>query len=373
MVDLGAQYERIQSEIDQAVLEVIRSTAYINGPEVKSFAQNLSKYLNVKHVIPCANGTDALQIALMALNLQPGDEVITSDFTFIATAEVIALLGLKPVLVDVLPDTFNIDPHAVKKAITTRTRVIIPVHLYGQAADMDALMDIAQQHQLFIIEDAAQSIGSQYFSRNGQSYYTGTMGHIGCTSFFPSKNLGAYGDGGAIFTNDDLLAESLTCISNHGSKVRYYHEKIGVNSRLDSIQAAILNVKLRYLNEYNERRRAAADYYDSRLSRIVGVQIPYRSSKATHVFHQYTIKVPAEHRNALQQYLAERQIPSMLYYPVPFHRQQAYLTYGYHEEDFPVSNYLAETVLSLPMHSELTPEQLDYICSTIESYFAQNR
>ncbi len=369
MVDLGSQYERIQSEIDQAVLEVIRSTAFINGLSVKRFTQNLAQFLKVKHVIPCANGTDALQIALMALDLQPGDEVITSDFTFIATAEVIALLRLKPVLVDVLPDTFNIDPQAIRKAITPKTKVIIPVHLYGQMADMDEILQIARDHNLIVIEDAAQSIGSQYFSNDGNTYYSGTMGHIGCTSFFPSKNLGAYGDGGAIFTNSDILAEKLSMIANHGSKVRYYHEVIGVNSRLDTIQAAILEIKLQYLEEYNQRRNQAAQYYDQQFANHPFIITPYRDPKSTHVFHQYTIKVPSEHRNPLQKFLADKEIPSMLYYPVPFHRQKAYQHYGYHDKDFPVSNDLSERVLSLPMHSELTEEQLAYITSNVLAYF----
>lgn len=369
MVDLGSQYQRIQQEIDQAVLEVIRSTAFINGPAVKKFTENLSQFLKVKHVIPCANGTDALQIALMSLDLQPGDEVITSDFTFISTAEVIALLNLKPVLVDVLPDTFNINPEAIKKAITPRTKVIIPVHLYGQTADMDSIMNIAKEFNLCVIEDAAQSIGSQYFSNDGNTYFSGTMGHIGCTSFFPSKNLGAYGDGGAIFTNDDDLANKLSMIANHGMKIRYYHDLIGVNSRLDTLQAAILDVKLKYLQDYNQRRNQAALYYDQKFLNHPLIITPYRDPKSTHVFHQYTIKVPAEHRNSLQKYLAEQEIPSMLYYPVPFHRQKAYQIYGYKEEDFPVSNHLSEIVLSLPMHSELTEDQLDYITHHVIKYF----
>jgi dTDP-4-amino-4,6-dideoxygalactose transaminase len=372
MVDLGSQYERIQKEIDDAVLDVIRSTAYINGPAVKKFTENLSKFLKIKHVIPCANGTDALQIALMALDFQPGDEVITSDFTFISTAEVIALLKLKPVLVDVLPDTFNIDPQAVRKAITPKTKAIIPVHLYGQTADMDEILRIAREYHLFVIEDAAQSIGSQYFSEDGNTYFSGTMGHIGCTSFFPSKNLGAYGDGGAIFTQDDTIAEKLTMIANHGMKVRYYHEVIGVNSRLDTIQAAILDVKLKYLNEYNARRIQAANYYDQKFKGHPLIIVPFRDPKSTHVFHQYTLKVPAKHRDSLQKFLSEKEIPSMLYYPVPFHRQKAYQQYGYKEEDFPVSNELAERVISLPMHSELTHEQLEYITYWVLEYFKLN-
>jgi len=372
MVDLGSQYERIQKEIDDAVLDVIRSTAYINGPAVKKFTENLSKFLKIKHVIPCANGTDALQIALMALDLQPGDEVITSDFTFISTAEVIALLKLKPVLVDVLPDTFNIDPQAVRKAITPKTKAIIPVHLYGQTADMDEILRIAREYHLFVIEDAAQSIGSQYFSEDGNTYFSGTMGHIGCTSFFPSKNLGAYGDGGAIFTQDDTLAEKLTMIANHGMKVRYYHEVIGVNSRLDTIQAAILDVKLKYLNEYNARRIQAANYYDQKFKGHPLIIVPFRDPKSTHVFHQYTLKVPAKHRDSLQKFLSEKEIPSMLYYPVPFHRQKAFQQYGYKEEDFPVSNELAKRVISLPMHSELTLEQLEYITYWVLEYFKLN-
>ncbi len=369
MVDLGSQYQRIQNEIDEAVIEVIRSSAFINGPAVKRFSEKLSQFLKVKHVIPCANGTDALQIALMALDLEPGSEVITSDFTFISTAEVIALLNLKPVLVDVLPDTFNIDPQAIRKAITPKTKVIIPVHLYGQTANMDEIMEISKEFNLFVIEDAAQSIGSQYFSNDGYTYYSGTMGHIGCTSFFPSKNLGAYGDGGAIFTNNDVLAEKLSMIANHGMKVRYYHDVIGVNSRLDTIQAAILEVKLKYLNEYNERRNQAAQFYDKKFTNHPQIIIPCRDPKSTHVFHQYTIKVPAEHRNSLQKYLNEKEIPAMLYYPVPFHRQNAYQCYGYQEENFPVSNHLAEVVLSLPMHSELSEDQLEYITETLLEYF----
>jgi UDP-2-acetamido-2-deoxy-ribo-hexuluronate aminotransferase len=370
MVDLKSQYEKIQSEIDEAVLGVVRSTQYINGPEVKHFREDLESYLGIRHVIPCANGTDALQVAMMALGLKPGDEVITTTFTFVATVEVIALLGLTPVLVDVLPDTFNIDPDAVKRAITPKTKAIVPVHLFGQCVHMEPLMEIAREHGLFVIEDNAQAIGADYLFEDGQRKKAGTMGHIGCTSFFPSKNLGCYGDGGAVFTDDDDLARRLRVIVNHGMEVRYYHDSVGVNSRLDSIQAAILRVKLRYLNQYAKERNRAADWYDQAFSGHGGLTIPARSTFSTHVFHQYTLKIRGADRFKLQGYLNEREIPAMVYYPVPMHLQKAYQDPRYREGDFPVSEALSHSVISLPMHTELDDKQLEYITFTLLDYFS---
>jgi UDP-2-acetamido-2-deoxy-ribo-hexuluronate aminotransferase len=368
MVDLKSQYEKIQSEIDAAVLDVIRSTQYINGAEVKNFQADLEKYLEVKHVVPCANGTDALQVAMMALDLKPGDEVITTSFTFVATVEVIALLGLTPVLVDVLPDTFNIDPEAVKKAITPKTRAIVPVHLFGQCVDMEPLMEISRENNLYIIEDAAQAIGADYIFRDGSTKRAGTMGIIGCTSFFPSKNLGCYGDGGAIFTNDDELAKKLRIIVNHGMEVRYYHDSIGVNSRLDSIQAAILRVKLKRLDEYADARRKAADFYDKAFSNHQRIKIPVRSDFSTHVFHQYTLVLENIDQFDLQKHMSEHQIPAMIYYPVPMHMQKAYIDPRYKEGDFPVTEMLSKSVISLPMHTELETDQLELITSTLLKY-----
>ncbi len=365
MVDTGSQYLKIQEEIDSAVLQVIKSCAYINGPAVKSFQKNLADFCGVKNVIPCANGTDALQIAMMALGLQPGDEVITSDFTYIATAEVIALLGLKPVLVDVYPDTFNIDIEAIRKKITPKTKVIVPVHLYGQSCDMEPLLKLAKEHNLFVVEDAAQAIGATYTFSDGNVKMVGTMGDVGCTSFYPSKNLGCYGDGGAMMTNNDELAAKLTMIANHGQNVRYYHDEVGVNSRLDTIQAAILDIKLKHLDEYNNSRRAAADFYDKKFASNPKIKTPFRDPKGKHVFHQYTIQVPAESRNDLQTFLASNDVPSMLYYPVPFHNQKAYVKYGFTHSDYPVTNHLTDVVISLPMHSELDNEQLEYITSKV--------
>jgi len=361
MVDLQTQYEKIKPEIDKAIQEVLQSTAFINGPAVKEFQQDLEKYLGVKHVIPCGNGTDALQIAMMALGLKPGDEVITADFTFVATVEVIALLGLTPVLVDVDPDTFNITPEAIEKAITPKTKAIVPVHLFGQCADMDAIMDIARRHNLYVIEDACQAIGSDFHSTEGWIRKAGTIGHIGCTSFFPSKNLGCYGDGGAIFTNDDDLARMLRAVANHGMFVRYYHDYVGVNSRLDSIQAAILKVKLPHLDDYAAARNRAAAYYDEAFSSIPQLKTPYRFPKSSHVFHQYTLVCNGIDRDALIQYLAGKDIPAMVYYPVPLHLQKAYRTDRYSEGDFPVTEMLSKNVFSLPMHTELDEEQLEYI------------
>jgi dTDP-4-amino-4,6-dideoxygalactose transaminase len=362
MVDLRSQYLDIKSEIDKSIQAVIDSCAFINGPAVHAFQSDLEQYLGVKHVIPCANGTDALQVSMMALGLQPGDEVITTSFTFIATAEVIALLRLTPVLVDVDPDTFNIDPDAIEKAITPRTKAIVPVHLFGQAAPMEEIMAIAKKHNLFVIEDNCQAIGADYIFEDGTQKKAGTIGHVGCTSFFPSKNLGCYGDGGAIFTNDDELAKQLRVIVNHGMTVRYYHDYIGVNSRLDSIQAAILKVKLARLDEYAARRRDAANYYDEAFSSEPKLKVPVRYAKSNHVFHQYTLVTTDVDRKGLIEYLASMEVPAMIYYPVPLHMQKAYLDPRYTKGDFPVTEHLAANVISLPMHTELDEEQLAYIC-----------
>jgi len=365
MVDLLGQYEKIKTEIDSAVLNVIRSSAYINGPEVKEFQKELETYLGVKHVIPCANGTDALQIAMMALNLQPGDEVITASFTYVATAEVIALLKLKPVLVDVYPDTFDIDVDAMEKAITPKTKAIVPVHLFGQCANMEAIMKVAKKHNLFVIEDTAQAIGSNYTFSDGKKQKAGTIGTIGCTSFFPSKNLGCFGDGGAIFTNDDELAKKLRMIANHGQSVQYVHDEIGVNSRLDSIQAAILRIKLRHLDEYAKARNAAADYYDKAFAGNKKVETPARTKNSDHVFHQYTLKLNGVDRQALRDYLASKDIPSMIYYPIPLHMQKAYTDARYKPGMFPVTEHLCSCVMSLPIHTELSNETLKYITDNV--------
>ena len=365
MVDLQGQYEKIKSEIDKAIQEVITSTAFINGPAVRDFQADLEKYLGVKHVIPCANGTDALQVAMMGLGLKPGDEVITTSFTFIATAEVIALLGLTPVLVDVDPDTFNIDPAAIRKAITPKTKAIVPVHLFGQSADMEDIMQIAKEHNLFVIEDTCQAIGSDYIFGDGTSKKAGAIGHVAGMSFFPSKNLGCYGDGGAIFTNDDDLAKMLRSVVNHGMTVRYYHDHIGVNSRLDSIQAAVLKVKLQYLDEYIKARQAAADYYDKAFANHPKLKTPVRAKNSTHVFHQYTLVTNNLDRDELQKFLANKNIPAMIYYPVPMHMQKAYQDPRYKEGDFPVTEFLAKHVISLPMHTEMDEEQLQFITSAI--------
>lgn len=371
MVDLIAQYEKIQSQIDKAVLDVIRSSAYINGPEVKAFKAELETYLGVKHVIPCANGTDALQIAMMALGLKPGDEVITADFTYVATAEVIGLLGLTPVLVDVYPGTFDINIEAIEKAITPKTKAIVPVHLFGQCADMERLMALAKKHNLFVIEDVAQAIGADYTFADGSKKKAGTIGHIGCTSFFPSKNLGCYGDGGAIFTNDDELAKQMQIIANHGQTVQYYHDSIGVNSRLDSIQAAILRVKLPHLDEYAAARNAAAAHYDRAFGNHPRLTIPARMKNSTHVFHQYTLQLNGLDRNKLKEYLASKDIPMMIYYPVPLHLQKAYRDPRYKEGDFPVTEQLCASVFSLPMHTELDNETLTYITDSVLEFVNQ--
>lgn len=367
MVDTISQYNKIREEIDSSVREVLDSGAYINGPSVKSFTKNLSEYLGGSSVIPCANGTDALQIALMALDIQPGDEVITSPFTFVATVEVIALLKAKPVFVDVEPGTFNLDPNAIEAAITPKTKAIVPVHLFGQCANMEPILNIARAHNIAVVEDNAQAIGAEYTFSDGRVAKAGTMGEIGTTSFYPSKNLGAYGDAGAIFTNHNEIGEAIHVICNHGSKIKYYHESIGVNSRLDSIQAAILDVKLKYLDQYNQARRDAADRYDQMLKDCAGLIIPERAPYSSHVFHQYTLRVEAgrEHRDQIRDALGAVGVPAMIYYPVSLHIQDAYRGYGYQPGDFPVSEMLTEQVLSLPMHSELTPEQQDYIADRL--------
>lgn len=365
MVDLQTQYAKIKTEVDKGIQEVIDSASFIKGPKLSEFQKNLETYLGVKHVIPVGNGTDALQIALMALDLKPGDEVITPTFTFIATAEAVALLGLTPVVVDVDPDTFCISIDSVKKAITPKTKAIVPVHLFGQNADMDALMQLAQEHNLYLVEDACQSIGSEYTFANGKTVKSGCMGNIGCTSFFPSKNLGCYGDGGAIFTNDDELAAKMRAISNHGMVVRYHHDTVGVNSRLDSIQAAVLDVKLKHLDEYNQARYKVAQYYNQAFASTDKLITPFEAKQTTHVYHQYTMKLQGVDRAALQKYLADKGIPSMIYYPIPLHLQKAYQDPRYKAGDFPVAEALSASVLSLPIHTELDEEQLEYITSSV--------
>ncbi len=370
MVDLKSQYEKIREEVNAGIQEVIDSTSFIKGGKVTDFQFNLETYLNVKHVIPVGNGTDALQIALMALGLKSGDEVITPTFTFIATAEVVALLGLTPVVVDVDFDTFNISIDSLKKAITPKTKAIVPVHLFGQNADMESIMAIAKEHNLFVVEDACQSIGSVYTFSDGRKVQSGCMAEIGCTSFFPSKNLGCFGDGGAIFTNNDELAAQMRAIANHGMVVRYYHDMVGVNSRLDTIQAAVLDVKLKHLDSYCANRLAAADYYDAAFAKTDKLITPTRSSKSTHVFHQYTLKLNGVDRAGLIKYLAEKGIPAMIYYPVPLHLQKAYQDSRYKAGDFPVAEKLSECVMSLPMHTELTQEQLEYITRSVLEFLA---
>ena len=365
MVDLKSQYEKIQTEVDAAVLNVIRSTQYINGPEVKSFQKELEEYLDVKHVIPCANGTDALQIAMMALDLQPGDEVITSNFTYVATAEVIALLKLTPVLVDVYADTFDIDLEAMEQAITPKTKAIVPVHLFGQATNMEALMEIAKKHNLYVIEDTAQAIGCDYLFKDGSKQKVGTIGTIGCTSFFPAKNLGCYGDGGAIFTNDDELAIKLRQTANHGQSRQYIHDRVGVNSRLDSIQAAILRIKLRHLDTYSAERNKAASYYDNAFGAHKKVKIPKRVTYSNHVFHQYTLQLNNVNREEIIAFLREKEVPAMIYYPIPLHMQDAYNDPRYKKDDFPVTEKLCATVISLPMQTELSEDQLKYITDSV--------
>lgn len=365
MVDLKQQYTKIKSEVDSAIAAVIQSAAFINGPAVTEFAAALAAYNGSRHVIPCANGTDALQIAMMALGLQPGDEVITPSFTYIATTEVVALLRLTPVFVDVDPKTFCMDPASLEAAITPRTKAVVPVHLYGHAAPMDEIMAIAKRHNLFVIEDSAQAIGGIYTSKDGTRHKTGSIGTIGCTSFFPSKNLGCYGDGGAIFTNDDALATRLKMIANHGQNKRYYHEMVGCNSRLDSIQAAVLNVKLPRLDAYISARRAAADHYDKAFANHPGITTPWRAPYSHHVFHQYTLILGGVDRNGLNEHLAARGIPSMIYYPVPAHRQQMFAASGGSKYHLPITDWLTERVISLPMHTELDEEQLHAISTAV--------
>ncbi len=365
MVDLKGQYDKIKPEIDKAIQEVIETTSFINGPAVRDFQSDLEKYLDVKHVIPCANGTDALQVAMMGLDLKPGDEIITTSFTFIATAEVIALLGLTPVLVDVDEKTFNIDPEAIRKAITPKTRAIVPVHIFGQCADMEEINKIAKEYNLFVIEDTCQAIGADYIFSDGTRKKAGTIGDVSGMSFFPSKNLGCYGDGGAIFTNDDALAQQMRIVVNHGMVVRYYHDYVGVNSRLDSIQAAVLKVKLQYLDEYIKARQDAADFYDAAFANHPKLVTPFRDPKSTHVFHQYTIVTKDLDRDELQKFLTSKNIPAMVYYPVPMHMQKAYQDPRYKEGDFPVTEKLSKSVISLPMHTEMDEEQLNFITSSI--------
>lgn len=369
MVDLVGQYAKIKSEVDQAILGVVQSAAFINGPEVRSFEQELAAYLHVQHAIGCANGTDALQVAMMALDLNPGDEVITPSFTFVATVEVVALLGLKPVFAEVLPGTYNIDPADVRRKITPRTKAIVPVHLFGQTADMAPIMDMAREHGLYVIEDNCQAVGSDYTFPDGTVRRAGTIGTVGTTSFFPSKNLGCYGDGGAIFTNDDALAKRIRQVCNHGSEVRYYHDVVGVNSRLDSMQAAVLRIKLRQLDAYGAARQAAAAVYDKAFAGMVHVHVPERSLNSTHVFHQYTLRITGGHRDALRAHLEKNGVPAMIYYPVPLHLQKAYEGYGIRRGDLPITERLMEEVLSLPMSTELDNEQLTHITATVKAFF----
>lgn len=364
MVDLQGQYEELKAEIDSSFREILATTQFVNGPHVNQFTSELEKYLNVEHVIPCANGTDALQIALMALGLKPGDEVITTPFTFVSTAEMIAILGLKPVFVDIEADTFNIDPKSILEKIGPKTRAIIPVHLFGQSADMQPIMQIADEHKIAVIEDNAQAIGANYTFPDGTQKKAGTIGHIGTTSFFPSKNLGCYGDGGAITTNDDELAHKMKTIANHGSAKRYYHDLVGVNSRLDTLQAAVLLAKLPKLNNYNSKRVEAADLYDKLFKGVDGLTVPLRAKDRSHVFHQYTLKIH-DNRDQVKSALDEAGIPNGIYYPVPLHLQKAYRSYGYQKGDLPISEEMSEKVLSLPMHTCLTYEQQEFIAKKL--------
>jgi UDP-2-acetamido-2-deoxy-ribo-hexuluronate aminotransferase len=365
MVDTKTQYHKIKNEVDAAVLAVLESSVFIGGKTVTGFGDNLAKYHGSKHCIPCANGTDALQIAMMALGLEPGDEVITPSFTYIATVEVAALLRLTPVFVEVDPKTFCIDPAAIEKAITAKTKAIVPVHLYGQAANMEAIMKIATVHNLFVIEDNAQGIGNDYSFSDGTTKKTGSIGHIGCTSFYPSKNLGAYGDGGAMFTNDDALAAKLKMIASHGQSKRYYHDVVGCNSRLDAVQAAILDIKLKHLDEYIAARIKAADFYDTAFANHKKITTPFRAADNKHVFHQYTLLVEEVDRDALHQFLADNGIPSMIYYPVPAHRQKMFDAFGGSNFELPVTDWLTERVISLPIHTELDEEQQGFIAAKV--------
>lgn len=369
MVDLKGQYEKIKQSVDKAVLDTIKSTRYINGPQVKTFAKNLEKFTGSRHVIPCANGTDALQIALMALDLNPGDEVICPSFTYVSTAEVIALLGLTPVMADVDPHTFNITAANIKPLITPETKAIVPVHLFGQSCDMGNIMLLAQEYNLYIIEDNAQAIGAEYTFNDGTVKSTGTMGHIGTTSFFPSKNLGCYGDGGAIFTNDDLLAKKLQMIANHGQEIKYYHKITGCNSRLDSIQAAILDIKLKFLNRYSDARNRMASRYDEAFKNISDLEIPTRQENSTHVFHQYTMKTNPEQRDQIIDYLKKKGIPAMIYYPVPLYRQEAFSRYVDSDFEIPNIERLCKSVFSLPIHTEIESSNQDYIIEEVQNFF----
>lgn len=369
MVDLKKQYIKIKEEVDSAILKTIEEGSFINGPEVINFTNNLSKYLNGAYVIPCANGTDALQIAMMALDLKPGDEVIVPAFTYVATAEVIGLLNLKPIMVDVDEDNFNISVENIRNAITNKTQAIVPVHLYGQCADMESIMKIAKEFSLHVIEDTAQAIGAEYTFSDGQKKQAGTIGDIGCTSFFPSKNLGCYGDGGALYTFNKVLADKIKMIANHGQVIKYVHRYIGVNSRLDSVQAAVLNIKLKHLNSYSNERRNAANRYDKLLQDIEQIETPKRSLNSTHVFHQYTIKVNNGERDALKKYLENVGIPAMIYYPIPLNEQEAYVNIGHVSGALTNTNYLCKSVLSLPMHTELTVAEQIHISQTIHSFF----
>lgn len=368
MVDLKRQYTKIKPQVDAAIQEVLESSAFINGGAVQKFTEELQQYLDIKHVIPCANGTDALQIAMMALDLQPGDEVITPSFTFIATAEVIALLQLKPVFVDVDPQTYCLDVAAIEKAITPKTKAIVPVHLYGHVTDMEPLMALAAKHNLYVIEDNAQAIGANYTFKDGTTKKAGTIGQIGCTSFFPSKNLGCYGDGGALFTNDDALAAKIRMVANHGQSARYYHDVVGCNSRLDTVQAAVLRIKLPLLDEYITARRAVADAYDAAFAGIPQITTPYRAPYSYHVFHQYTLQLNGADRNKLQQYLQEKQVPAMIYYPVPAHRQKMFEHFGGAAFNLPVTDQLTTKVISLPIHTEMDKDQLDHIIQSVKSF-----
>jgi len=369
MVDLYGQYLKIKDEVNNAIQSVINSSAFIRGEEVRAFQVELSGYLNVKHVIACGNGTDALQVSMMALEFQPGDEVITTPFTFIATVEVIRLLGLKPVFVDVRSDTFNLDPELLEQALTNRTRAIVPVNLFGQCADLEAIMEFAKINGLYVIEDNAQALGAEFLSADGMKQKAGTIGHMGTTSFFPSKNLGAFGDGGAVVTNDDGFGKMVGSLVNHGMLKRYYYDYVGINSRLDTLQAAILRVKLRHLDEYHKARQEAASWYDNTLTGIEGLQIPVRSQFSTHIYHQYTLQVNPSKRDVLKQWLHEKGIPSQVYYPLPLHLQRAYRDLGYMEGDLPVSENLCRSVLSLPMHTELEKIQLEYISDQIHLFY----
>lgn len=368
MVDLKRQYSKIKPQVDAAIQDVLDSAAYINGAPVQQFSQELGKYLGTKHVIPCANGTDALQIAMMALGLEPGDEVITPSFTFIATAEVIALLRLKPVFVDIDPQTYCIDPAAIEKAITPKTKAIVPVHLYGHSAAIEPIMEIAKKHNLYVIEDNAQAIGSHYTTKDGTTKKVGTFGHIGCTSFFPSKNLGCYGDGGAIFTDDDALAAKIRMVANHGQSQRYYHDEVGVNSRLDTIQAVVLRIKLQLLDEYIAARRAVATAYDTAFANIPQIVTPFQATNQLHVFHQYTMQLNGADRNQLQAFLQEKQVPAMIYYPVPAHLQKMFSGMVDTNLKLPVTDSLTGKVISLPIHTEMDPEQLTHIIDSVKSF-----